>query len=276
MWRVGKIYNLLLLLFFFVVPIVIIAAVSIAYCCCFWNNVQGNNTKAIKSKWPKDDTKISAHNNDCARGVGTYDALPHPLSLTPWGYKYTSTQKFIDVLIEKRGCCTIRRSPTTTAGISYSLSSLFAIRSRTNDTQNAYSKRANERERKRAYRLVGPAAHATSYWKRASQAKPAKQRREYDTKATLQKRLSKEERAKLFANTRQFVGLPRKKIDSHNYNYKNILCEKSSANIASVSSRLHPEANFRNRATIHTHSCTDTHAHTHTRSHAQHTCNGQQ
>lgn len=48
----------------FVFVVIVIAAVYIDFCCCC--NVQGKNTKAIKSKWPKDDTKIAAHsNNNC-------------------------------------------------------------------------------------------------------------------------------------------------------------------------------------------------------------------
>lgn len=45
----------------------VIAAVYIGFCC--YCNVQGKKTKAIKSKWPKDDTKIAAHNNNCVCGV---------------------------------------------------------------------------------------------------------------------------------------------------------------------------------------------------------------
>lgn len=63
----------------------------------------------------------------------------------------------------------------------------FLVR-HTNDTHKTHTARERERERD----SVGPAAHATSYWKRASQAKPAKQRREYDTKAKQQKCWHKE------------------------------------------------------------------------------------
>lgn len=74
--------------------------------------------------------------------------------------------------------CTFRRSPTTIASVSLSFS--FAIRTTHTKRIQQESMRARERE------LVGPTAHATSYWKRASQAKPAKQRRECDTKAKQQ------------------------------------------------------------------------------------------
>lgn len=113
--------------------------------------------------------------------------------------------------------CTIRRSPTITLRVFH----IFVVFLVCNTQQNErHTKRIQQEsatgESESACELVGPAAHATSYWKRASQAKPAKQRREYDTKATQQKRYHKEERAKLFANARQFVVLPNKKQDSHN------------------------------------------------------------
>lgn len=146
--------------------------------------------------------------------------------------------------------CTIRRSPTTIASVSLSFS--LAIRT----THKTHTAREHESERER---VSGTSCTCDFILEKGVASEAGK------TKTRI---WNKSETAKLLAQRERRVKLFAKLLFCHKNKIPTIKKYNNNTRSVVVSSRLHPEANFRNRATI---SLAQTHRHTHSR-----TCNGQQ